>query len=98
MNNLINRDVAIMTMRNMANPDEAAVFETILRNIPAVEAEPVRHGRWIARRHRKFNSQGQVIDYCDFYHCSECKSDRCAFPPHNYCCNCGAKMDGDINV
>lgn len=58
--------------------------------------EPVRHGQWIARKHRRFNSKGQVVDYCDLYHCSECKNDRCAFPPHNYCSNCGAKMDLEV--
>lgn len=52
---------------------------------PAVDAEPVRHGRW-------FFDSG--IDYCE--KCTECKSPK---PPHyisdNYCPNCGVKMDGD---
>lgn len=42
---------------------------------PAVDAEPVRHGRWV---------HGMQ--------CSECKQVDLARP--NYCCNCGAKMDG----
>ena len=52
---------------------------------PPVDAEPVRHGRWI------FDNG---VDHC--CKCSECKG---AKPPHyiadNYCPNCGAKMRGD---
>ena len=59
-----------------------SVFEYIA-NMPTVDAEPVRHGRWI------FDNG---VDHC--YKCSECKG---AKPPHyiadNYCPNCGAKMD-----
>ena len=48
MSDLISREVAVLTMRNMANPDEAAEFEAILRNVPAVDVELVRHGNALA--------------------------------------------------
>ena len=56
-----------------------------------IEAEPVRHGRWVDRMVRDWR-------------CSECgepiykvrKVDGYCFDDKpNYCPNCGAKMDGD---
>lgn len=49
-----------------------------------VEAEPVRHGRW-----------GTHSDRPDSLICSVCKCgfDMWKHDPHNYCPNCGAKMD-----
>lgn len=48
---------------------------------PAVDAEPVRHGRWI-RQDNTFTR----------YMCSECESKNHG-GHENYCPNCGAKMD-----
>lgn len=55
---------------------------------PGVEAEPVRHGRWIHRMHRIF---GNTYDY----ECSVCGCDY-ALAEYNYCPNCGAKMDAEV--
>ena len=51
---------------------------------PTVDAVPVRHGRW------ETNS-----DRPDSLICSICKCgfDMWKHDPHNYCPNCGAKMD-----
>lgn len=51
---------------------------------PIVDAEPVRHGRWI---------EVDVGDCC--YRCSECGFIRDAYllDIGNYCPQCGAKMD-----
>ncbi len=56
-----------------------------IRNQPTVDAEPVRHGRWI---------EVDVGDCC--YRCSECGFIRDAYllDISNYCPKCGAKMDG----
>lgn len=62
-------------------------------HVPTIEAEPVRHGRWIRRE--------TVLD-------TECKCSVCGYkdfvPKHDnywfrrkFCPNCGAKMDGVIN-
>lgn len=64
-----------------------------------IEAEPVRHGRWIERRHELRNYE----DYDDVepeyemfpviitdYECSECGRVESECEPY---CNCGAKMD-----
>lgn len=59
-----------------------------IRNAPTIDAEPVRHGRWI---------QNKTIPA--YYHCSIC---RVAHKMHascnkyvmlRYCPYCGAKMD-----
>lgn len=53
--------------------------------MPAADVAPVRHGRW------ETNS-----DMPDTLICSVCKCgfDMWKHDPHNYCPNCGAKMDG----
>ena len=76
--------------------------ETILRIIagglrhdrtfaPTIEAEPVKHGRWV--EHICFDD--------GFWVCSNCRfvSQATAAPKlYRYCPNCGARMDGDENV
>ena len=59
------------------------MIPNILNNLPSVDAEPVRNGRWIKR--------DIVPDYMWKYHCSCCHSD--GERRYNYCPNCGAKMD-----
>lgn len=66
-----------------------------VRNAPAVDAEPVRHGRWIE------NEDTDV--YAGFWNCSECGheiySDMSLIEELQeqgyalYCQYCGAKMD-----
>lgn len=59
-----------------------------VRNRPAVDAEPVRHGRWI-----------QVKTAPSYHYCSYCKSTHKMSKSCNkyvlfkYCPNCGARMD-----
>lgn len=60
-----------------------------VRFAPAVDAEPVVHGRWIPEN----ETWGRMI-------CSECKveasidaEDAGLYNLSNYCPNCGAKMD-----
>lgn len=57
----------------------------IVKEQPTIEAEPVRHGRWIERP----NTKGQV-------YCSECGTLE-KITDNNFksrrCPNCGAKMD-----
>ena len=61
-------------------------FEAAILKIPAADVAPVRHGRW------ETNS-----DRPDSLICSICKCgfDMWKHDPHNYCPNCGAKMEGD---
>lgn len=51
-------------------------------NAPTVNAEPIKHGKWIKHGGDKY----------PYYDCSECgNGDNMAMP---YCAECGAKMDG----
>ena len=61
----------------------ATVFD--LRNAPTVDAVEVVHGRWEQARYTE----------APLYICSKC--DKPEYKQHNYCPNCGAKMDGDGN-
>ena len=63
----------------------------VLDNIPAAEVAPVVHGRWI--------SDGDGYHWT--YNCSICAwKDGYPFNErHNFCPNCGARMDGgDTNA
>ena len=66
--------------------DEGKLVQVFSSDIPTIEAEPVKHGRW----------ERQEDDECYWYECSECHN-----PPaqrfkrdyfSDYCPNCGAKM------
>ena len=65
----------------------------IARTAPAVDAEPVRHGRWEPTElHKSFGILKGVK-------CSLCGEEKFATQyAYNYCPNCGAKMDGDVNA
>lgn len=70
-------------------PSDCFVRE-IITSAPAIEAEPVRHGRWEKHHHSYFG-----IHQCT---CSECKEDEYwkkyfCYGDERYCPNCGAKMD-----
>ena len=60
-------------------------MKSFIKNRPAADVAPVRHGRWTQEVH--------VGDCC--YRCSECQFLRDAYllDIGNYCPNCGAKMD-----
>lgn len=60
------------------------VYDEIL-SIPSSDVAPVRHGRWV------------VIDAEEprRYGCSECK--RLSWNMDNYCPNCGARMDEEVD-
>ena len=60
-------------------------FEAAIIKIPAADVAPVRHGRWIDAR-----------EYCGDYMCSNCEA-LYGTNKFNYCPNCGAKMDGELN-
>lgn len=57
------------------------LFENCLEAAPTVDAEPVRHGRWIN----------------DTDTCSECGQYVYHGDSRNYCPNCGAKMDEEVD-
>jgi rubrerythrin len=58
----------------------SALLEELLDEQPTIDAEPVRHGKWI---------EYPIADGMN--QCSECGVLR--FGESNYCPNCGARMD-----
>lgn len=68
----------------MAQLKERTHFKHIIQFFPTADVTPVRHGRW------ETNS-----DRPDSLICSVCKCgfDMWKHDPHNFCPNCGAKMD-----
>ena len=99
MDDLISRAAAIdYLMTNMGWRDEDgyevddadekhAIITDLINGIPAVDAVPVRHGRW---------TDENPDDYLDpRMKCSICTGIESPLIKWRYCPNCGAKMDGD---
>lgn len=75
---------------NIFRPEAKASVLECLDFVPKVDAEPVRHGRWIE------NGPDWVCSYCGMEFKDEIefiKLDYDYCMPH-YCPHCGAKMDG----
>lgn len=60
---------------------------------PAVDAEPVRHGRWIDDRTEMVCSECNAVYSDEIVFMN--KDFECNDPP--YCPNCGAKMDAEVS-
>lgn len=75
---------------------EAAVdvinhVEIYVNEMPTIEAEPIRHGRWIIKRDEFYTAYNMY-----YAECSECKHTESTGMAERikYCPNCGARMDG----
>lgn len=55
-------------------------MESVLFEMPTIDAVPVRHGKWIS---------DAIVTYC-----SVCKFGKRDERRYAYCPNCGARMDG----
>ena len=78
---------------------EILVYLEDIDNVPTIEAEPVKHGKWLC----EWDSRMGTTEVT----CSVCKTSReligCYVGIHgehlydkdNYCPNCGARMDGE---
>lgn len=67
------------------------MFENVIEKQPTVDAEPVRHGKFVGTEYDGY-ADGYPVYY--EWECSQCG---CVFedekPTYKYCPNCGAKMD-----
>ena len=92
MDDLISRAAAIDAVlnderieRNYGDVSPESVIR-VIESLPAVDAAPVVHGRW--------------IDHKDEHQCSVCREHTIVdyyvwkHAKYDYCPNCGAKMDG----
>lgn len=75
--------VSLHEKANGLNWKERSVIQHALRVSPTIDAEPVRHGRWL------------VDGLTGMSFCSEC-TDYAVEADTNYCPNCGAKMDLEV--
>ena len=64
------------------------VIRQNIMDIPAADVSPVRHGRW------ETNSDRPDSLICSV---SNCGFDMWKHDPHNFCPNCGSKMDEGKN-
>lgn len=96
---LIDADVIMVDLN-----DDADYADMLIKDIkeyiaeqPTIDAEPVRHGRWIIKSNPE-NGWYKIT-------CSECGEDETAVAPcigfmpnvkviWDFCPNCGARMDG----
>ena len=67
----------------------------VINSVPAADVAPVRHGRWIEYTKVIIPEPYNKLEQA--WKCSECGFDD-GFVAYNYCPNCSAKMDGDVNA
>ena len=97
MSDYISREAALTELQNPELFNVSPRFLQILRDLPAADVAPVRHGRWEC----VYDDNTGETDIT----CSHCKNTRtvngcfvstdgksCYFED-DYCPNCGAKMD-----
>ena len=68
----------------VADPILKACMHNVLDGLPAVDAVPVVHGRWVPVEGNIFKRE----------QCSSCGAGKAYGEIYHYCPNCGAKMDG----
>lgn len=58
-----------------------------IEKLPTADVQEVKHSKWIA------NNLEIAVEYtCSICGYTYCEADP-KYPPENYCCKCGAKMD-----
>ena len=99
MGEYISREEAIKELREVyeneyptasGDFDEYASHDVpnVLRNMPAADVQPVKHGRWDGYICSECNVCADYFISGDFYFDEK----------PNFCPNCGARMDGDNNA
>ena len=100
MGDLISRETAVAILRAKADmsigevKDAASFFNhcaNMIEKLPAVDAEPVRHGKWIEVPWIYYGAKQYMCDQCKGDEFWKKKEVHVMYP---YCPNCGAKMDG----
>ena len=80
---------------------EGGVLIDLVDKLPAVDAEPVRHGRWIPVMHRDIFGKEFVCRHacskCNEYALCECANYDSEEVLSNYCHSCGAKMYAEVH-
>lgn len=99
MQRLIDANALIPMMKYATTDSEIGVFPIkigfnaiieVINNAPTIDAEPVRHGKWI-----KADSQQYFRKHYPLFTCSVCGYRKDSQKKWNYCPNCGADMRGE---
>ena len=89
----IEREATVKLLRSLGSRDyrrekgtiqEAIKMVSFSEYTPAVDVAPVRHGKWLTHSDRP---DSLICSVC------ECGFDMWKHDKHNFCPNCGAKMD-----
>ena len=75
--------------------DQQQAIALLIDEQPSIEAEPVKHGRWITTIYTTTSKRNRIISNNKF-NCSECGCGN-GRKQSNYCPNCGAKMDLEVD-
>ena len=67
----------------------AVVMSAEIKNAPTVDAEPIKHGKWIYGN--DFHWYTASCNKCGYQRSTDIKADR--WNQWNYCPNCGARMN-----
>ena len=67
---------------------DGCAFEKLILESAVVDAEPVRHGKWMHKEYKMAN--GESVGY---FVCSECGHATWNEKDNHYCFNCGVLMD-----
>lgn len=88
MSDYISREAALTALQNPELFNVSPRFLQILRDLPAADVEPVRHGAWYpCFEDWRQQQEGNKCSVCGFeYYGTGIRS-------FHYCPNCGAKMD-----
>lgn len=81
------------------DPDMARICFAIsifIEGMQAADVQPVVHGKWDTHDVVKVLCSGKTLDgFCQCEACGDVFP--LAYSEYNYCPNCGARMDGDID-
>ena len=84
MTEYIEREAVLRAYEEVQRRNGPWRFETLIESVPSADVAPVRHGRWETNSDRP---DSLICSVCN------CGFDMWKHDPHNYCPNCGAKMD-----
>ena len=94
----IEKERVVEWFRPYGHEDDGIPYDVLvadIRDMPAADVAPVRHGRW-----EEMHYEGGILDGTNFDSCSVCGYERVFDDPafktvFKYCPDCGAKMDGE---
>lgn len=101
MDDLISRkalleDIKVASGNDFMGTMVAGTLTRFVKKQPAVDAAPVVHGEWIGYETSSYNGNDEYGEPRwipkKFFRCSICRKGTAV--RHNFCPNCGAKIDG----